>query len=74
MAQNTGNTEMVVMTEDREVIIVDNDLVPDKWKGLFSNEEWLMHDIVVKSTYGFMVIAILAHLLVYLAAPWLGNI
>jgi light-harvesting complex 1 beta chain len=50
-----------------------NDRVPDPWKGLFTNEEWLMHDIVVKATYGFAVIAILAHTLVWLWKPWLGN-
>lgn len=65
---------MVVTTEeDREYVVVNNDLVPDRWKGLFSNEEWLMHDIVVKSTYGFAVIAIIAHTLVFIWKPWLGN-
>jgi hypothetical protein len=50
----------------------NNDMVPDPWKGLFSNEEWLMHDIVVKATYGFLVIAIIAHTLVFIAEPWIG--
>jgi len=62
----------VTTDEDRQVIVVENDLVPDQWKGLFNNEEWLMHDIVVKSTYGFMLIAIVAHTLVYAWQPWLG--
>jgi light-harvesting complex 1 beta chain len=66
---------VVVRTEsERNVVIVDNNLVPDPWKGLFTNEEWLMHDIVVKSTYGFLIIAIIAHTLVYLWKPWLPNI
>lgn len=65
--------ETTVMTTDDDVVVVENDLVPDKWKGLFNNEEWLMHDIVVKSTYGFMAIAIVAHLLCYLWQPWLGQ-
>lgn len=56
------------------VVVVDNDQVPDPWKGLFTNEEWLVHDIVVKATFGFMVIAMVAHTLVYLWRPWLGNI
>lgn len=58
---------------DENVVVVDNDQVPDPWKGLFSNEEWLVHDIVVKSTYGFMIIAMIAHTLVFLWQPWLGN-
>jgi len=51
----------------------ENDMVPDPWKGLFTNEEWLMHDIVVKATYGFLVIAVIAHTLVFIAAPWIGG-
>jgi light-harvesting complex 1 beta chain len=62
--------EVVVKQEDKSVMYA-NDRVPDPWKGLFTNEEWLMHDIVVKSTYGFLVIAILAHTLVYLWKPWI---
>jgi len=66
-----NNTEVIV-TSDQNTMVIENDQVPDRWKGLFSNEEWFMHDIVVKSTYGFMAIAIVAHLLVYLWKPWLG--
>ena len=49
----------------------NNDLVPEKWRGLFNNDEWLMHDIVVKAMYGFGGIAIVAHILVWLWKPWL---
>jgi len=49
----------------------DTDLVPAPWRGLFNNEEWLMHQIVVYSTYGFLLIAVIAHVLVYLWRPWL---
>lgn len=61
-------TDVQMETESK---VYANDLVPDPWKGLFTNEEWLMHDIVVKATYGFMVIAVIAHTLVFLAAPWI---
>jgi len=50
----------------------EDDLVPPKWRSLFNNQDWLIHDIVVKSIYGFMVIAILAHILVFVWRPWLG--
>jgi light-harvesting complex 1 beta chain len=50
----------------------DDDLVPPKWRSLFNNQDWLIHDIVVKSTYGFGIIAILAHLLVLFWRPWLN--
>jgi light-harvesting complex 1 beta chain len=62
---------VVVVDESGSDPVYNNDRVPDKWKGLFTNEEWLMHDIVVKSTYGFLLIAIVAHTLVYLWQPWL---
>jgi light-harvesting complex 1 beta chain len=51
---------------------VDNDLVPGKWKHLFNNEEWLVHDIIVKSTYGMAVFAMVAHLLLWFNNPWLN--
>ncbi|MEO0565619.1 MAG: light-harvesting protein [Chloroflexota bacterium] len=57
----------------QETKTYENDMVPDPWKGLFTNEEWLMHDIVVKAIYGFMVIAIIAHTLVFIAQPWIGG-
>lgn len=63
--------ENKVVTEEQPVF--ENDKVPEMWKNLFTNEEWFMHDIVVKATYGFLVIAILAHTLVWLWKPWLGN-
>jgi light-harvesting complex 1 beta chain len=49
----------------------DSDLVPSKWKLLFNNEEWLVHDIIVKSTFGFLAIAVVAHILVWAWTPWL---
>jgi light-harvesting complex 1 beta chain len=48
-----------------------DDLVPAKLRSLFHNADWLIHDIVVKSIYGFFVIAIIAHLLCFLWIPWL---
>ena len=61
-------SEKIIVTDGP---VYENDKVPDQWKNLFSNEEWLMHDIVVKATYGFLVIAIIAHTLVWLWKPWL---
>lgn len=49
----------------------EDDLVPPKWRCLFNNQDWLIHDIVIKSIYGFMGIAAFAHLLVFLWRPWL---
>jgi light-harvesting complex 1 beta chain len=49
-----------------------DDLVPPKWRMFFNNQDWIMHDIYVKSMFGFMIIAILAHLLCFIWRPWLG--
>ena len=60
-------------TVTREVAagVADNDLVPAPWKTLFTNEEWLIHRIIVWTSYGGMAIAIVAHVLVYVWKPWL---
>ncbi len=65
-----SDNEVVVTTEDPEFVYA-NDKVPDPWKGLFTNDEWVLHDIVVKATYGFLVIAILAHTLTFIWQPWI---
>ena len=53
------------------VDVVENDLVPAPWKSLFNNPEWLVHQIVVRATYGMVVIVLIAHLLCWLWKPWL---
>jgi light-harvesting complex 1 beta chain len=65
-----SENEVVVTTEDPSVVY-ENDRVPDPWKTLFTNDEWILHDIVVKATYGFLVIAIFAHTLVFIWRPWI---
>ena len=50
---------------------VANDLVPAPWKTLLSNEEWLVHRIVVLSTYAMVVIVLIAHALCWAWKPWL---
>lgn len=58
-------------TRSRTTTTTDNDLVREKWKSLFNNQEWLTHDIIVKTTYGYLAIAVVAHILVYAWNPWL---
>jgi light-harvesting complex 1 beta chain len=57
---------------DTQMATSDNDMVPGKWKVLFNNEEWLVHDIIVKTTYGYGIVATIAHLLVWFWRPWVG--
>ena len=56
---------------NRAVDVVDTDLVPSPWNQLFSNQEWLVHRIVVQSTYAMIVIVLIAHALVWFWRPWL---
>lgn len=64
-------TSSTSATREIEPGVVNNDLVPSPWKTLFTNEEWLIHRIIVYTTYGFLAIAVVAHLLVYIWNPWL---
>jgi light-harvesting complex 1 beta chain len=64
--------QQTATTREREV--VENDLVPAPWKSLFTNEDWLVHDIVVKATYGMVVIVLIAHALVWFWRPWLTSV
>ena len=66
MAQST-----TTVTREVAAGVADNDLVPAPWKTLFTNEEWLIHRIIVWTSYGGMAIAIVAHVLVYVWKPWL---
>jgi light-harvesting complex 1 beta chain len=61
----------MMATSQATADIVENDLVPMPWKSLFDNQEWLVHRIVVLSTYAMVVIVLIAHLLVWLWRPWL---
>lgn len=72
-AEKGGEAPMTQSTATRPAAeMVDNDLVPSPWKTLFDNEEWLVHRIVVLSTYAMVVIVLIAHLLVWMWRPWLG--
>jgi hypothetical protein len=41
-----------------------NDKVPEKYKPLFTNEEWLQHQLVVLGSWIFFAIAGVNHILV----------
>ncbi|MBA3947624.1 MAG: light-harvesting protein [Herpetosiphonaceae bacterium] len=69
MASNRPNTPAI--NESLEAAGGVN-IVPDPWKGLFNNEEWLVHRIVVLSFYAFLAIAVVAHVLVFIWRPWIG--
>jgi hypothetical protein len=41
-----------------------NDKVPEQWKGLFTNEEWLQHQLIVKGSWLFFILAFINHAIV----------
>jgi light-harvesting complex 1 beta chain len=47
-----------------------NDQVPEKWRSLFTNEEWLQHDFIVKASWLQLALATVVHGLIYLVKPW----
>lgn len=49
-----------------------DDLVPTRWRSIFNNQDWLMHDIYAKSIYGFLVISFVVHSLCFLWRPHWG--
>ncbi|MGQ9903969.1 MAG: light-harvesting antenna LH1, beta subunit [Anaerolineae bacterium] len=50
-----------------------NDQVPAKWKSLFTNEEWLEHQLMVYGSWAFFVIAIILHIVFFSVKPWIAQ-
>jgi light-harvesting complex 1 beta chain len=48
-----------------------NDQVPEKWRAMFTNEEWIQHDFVVKGSWLMGGLAVLVHLVIWMTKPWL---
>jgi light-harvesting complex 1 beta chain len=49
-----------------------NDKVPEKWKPLFTNEEWLEHGLVVYGSWAFLAVAVVLHIVFAAVKPWIG--
>jgi light-harvesting complex 1 beta chain len=47
-----------------------NDQVPDRYKGIFTNEEWVQHDFIVKGSWIYLAIAVVIHLFILVNRPW----
>lgn len=46
-----------------------NDRVPEQWKPLFTNEEWLQHRLVVVGSWMFFAIAGVVHIIMAMYKP-----
>jgi hypothetical protein len=49
---------------------VDNDRVPEDFRDLFDNSDWIIHKFVVAGSWSFFIVAVGAHIAVWLWRPW----
>jgi light-harvesting complex 1 beta chain len=48
-----------------------NDQVPEKYRSLFTNEEWIQHGFLVKASWLQAALAVVVHASIWLVKPWL---
>ncbi|MCY7286277.1 MAG: hypothetical protein LH679_23225 [Cyanobacteria bacterium CAN_BIN43] len=48
-----------------------NDKVPERYKALFTNEEWLQHQLVVLGSRIFFALAAVNHIIIASYKPWI---
>ena len=66
-----GLEDNVLASEGGVVYVeVGNDQVPDVYKDFFDNADWTIHKFVVVGSWSFLIVAIVAHILVWLWRPW----
>jgi light-harvesting complex 1 beta chain len=56
----------------KEVTRQMNDKVPERWRPLFTNEEWLQHQLVVLGSWIFFILAGLIHIIIAMYKPWIS--
>ena len=49
-----------------------NDKVPERWRPLFTNEEWLQHQLVVLGSWLFFILAVIIHIIIAMYKPWIS--
>lgn len=47
-----------------------NDNVPEVYRDFFNNADWTIHKFVVGGSWGFFVVAVIAHVLVWNWRAW----
>jgi len=56
----------------KEVTRPMNDKVPERWRPLFTNEEWLQHQLIVLGSWIFFILAGLIHIIIAMYKPWIS--
>jgi hypothetical protein len=49
---------------------VGDDHVPDVYRDFFNNADWTIHKFVVAGSWSFFIVAVVAHIFVWLWRPW----
>jgi len=49
---------------------VGNDSVPEVYRDFFNNADWTIHKFVVAGSWSFFIVAVFAHIFVWLWRPW----
>lgn len=52
------------------VVEVASDQVPDVYRDFFNNADWTIHKFVVAGSWSFFIVAVVAHIFVWLWRPW----
>jgi hypothetical protein len=63
---------MATADVDTGVYAVGNDNVPEVYRPFFDNGDWVLHSFTVYGSWGFLVLAILAHILVWSWRGWIS--
>lgn len=49
---------------------IGNDQVPEVYRPFFDNGDWVQHSLTVTGSWVFFVVAVIAHIFVWLWRPW----
>jgi hypothetical protein len=49
---------------------IGNDQVPEVYRPFFDNGDWTQHTLTVYGSWVFFIIAVIAHIFVWLWRPW----
>jgi gamma-glutamyl:cysteine ligase YbdK (ATP-grasp superfamily) len=48
-----------------------SDQVPEKYRGIFTNEEWVQHQFIVWGSWIYLGVAVVVHLFILASRPWI---
>ena len=61
---------MAVIEPTAGVYEIGNDQVPEVYRPFFDNGDWTQHTLTVYGSWVFFIIAVIAHIFVWLWRPW----